>query len=85
MKFKISKTQRDILVSKFNEEGDAEIELEPIPETAREAILNQKIKECGMITGYEMGYKEGFYDGRYPERNYNPRYSHCCCHHCCRT
>lgn len=72
-----------ILQDRFeNTDNDfVELELEPVWETANEAIkFEQEIKNCAFKKGYDYGYKEGFYDGRCPEKR--PKFCYGC-GHCC--
>lgn len=67
MKFKINKNQFTFFESMFKDKGSAYIELEPIMDTASEAIMRQQLDNVAYEKGYKRGYAEGFRTGRYPE------------------
>lgn len=79
MKFKITKLQFGLLKSAFdsldNELG--EVVLEPVIDTATQAIYEQQIKNEAFRMGIEHGYREGFYEGRCPEKKNKFCYCHC--------
>lgn len=79
MRFKITKGKLEFLLKLFENQHTefAEIELEPVIDTATQAIYEQDIKNRAYQMGLEYGYKEGFHDGRCPER----RSKFCCCNH----
>lgn len=71
MKFKITKLHAKLLATKF-EETDAdyeEIELEPVYDTAREAILIGQERDMAYRVGYECGYERGRVDQAREERD----------------
>ena len=70
MKFKITLPMIEQLKAGFlNYKPDSysEIELEPIMDTASEAILRQQLDRDAYDKGFEYGYAQGFHDGRRPE------------------
>lgn len=66
MKFKINKLQFKGLESFFDKKTDdfAEIELEPVVDTASQAIFQQALQQEYFHKGYHHGYREGFYEAR---------------------
>lgn len=84
MKFKITKSQLDLMRSCFEEnssklyQGVVEIELEPVIDTLSQAIYEQDLRNKFYGLGLKTGYRDGFYDGRYRERS--PKY--CVGHYC---
>ncbi|MFA6925172.1 MAG: hypothetical protein WC223_13085 [Bacteroidales bacterium] len=76
MKFKITKENYELLGRSFKEQDCAVIELEPIINTAAQAIFENQIRNEAFEKGIEYGYKEGFYEGRCPEKHF--RYCKCC-------
>ena len=68
MKFKINKMQVDLLARQFETKDPLsfeEIELEPIWETAKEAVkFEQEIKAQSYRKGFLDGYDEGRFDGQ---------------------
>lgn len=75
MKFKITKASFLGLSSLFEREEVGEIILEPVIDTATQAIYEQSIRNEAFRKGVEHGYAEGFHDGRCPERK--KRFCHC--------
>ena len=70
MRFKISKNDFS-LMSKFIKESNCyEIELEPVIETASQAMYEHSLKEKTFHEGFHQGFKEGFYEGRKSENRY---------------
>lgn len=69
MKFRITKNNFLLLDKKLKEEDVITIELEPVLDTATQAIYENHLKNEAFRKGIEYGYKEGFYDGRCPEKN----------------
>ncbi len=68
MKFKITKSSFLGLSSLFEREEIGEITLEPVIDTATQAIYEQNLRNKAFREGIEYGYAEGFHDGRCPER-----------------
>jgi len=66
MKFKITKYALSILQDKFdkNKNPFEEIELEPVIDTATQAIRENELKNEAFKQGYERGKREGYYEGR---------------------
>lgn len=66
MKFKINKLSFKILESCFSKNSDdfQEIELEPVMETATQAVYEDNLKKEYFHKGWHVGYKEGYYEGR---------------------
>lgn len=77
MKLKIKKDDFFKISSFFEKENCAEITLEPVIDTATQAIYEQELKNRAFEMGVERGYREGFYDGRCPERRNKYQCSHC--------
>ena len=81
MRFKITKGKLELLLKCFEKQHTefAEIELEPVIDTATQAIYEQDLKNRHYKMGLERGYREGFYDGSCPEKRMK-----CFCgdHHC---
>lgn len=79
MRFKITKGKLELLLKSFEKQQTefSEIELEPIIDTATQAIYEQNLKNKAFADGVEYGYREGFYEGRCPEKK--NRYCRCCC------
>ena len=75
MKFKITKSKLEFLLNYVNDSNITEIDLEPVIDTATQAIYEQQIKNEAFRKGIEYGYKEGFYEGRCPEKK--PTYFYC--------
>lgn len=71
MKFKITKLHAKLLASSFNEKEQdyQEIELEPVCDTAREAILLDQLKQEYYCKGYRDGYHNGEVDNIRKERD----------------
>lgn len=70
MKFKITKSQFDILIPFFDKSAKDfcyEIELEPVDQTLTQKIYENDIRNTFYERGYEAGYANGFYKGRYPK------------------
>lgn len=64
MKFKVMKGQLESLLKNLKDKDTfAEVELEPVWETATEAMkFEEEIKGRAYKIGYDMGYREGWYD-----------------------
>lgn len=81
MKFKIKKASLEMALSLLKKDDYfAEIELEPVIDTATQAIYENDLRNRAYQQGIEYGYKEGFYEGRCPEKRnrYCRCYNHCC-------
>ena len=64
MKFKITKQALAFLQNKFDKKDSdfTEIELEPVYDTAREAIMQQTVQQEWYHKGYHHGFREGYYE-----------------------
>lgn len=67
MKFKIYKDQWERMRGMFGNGKYYEIELEPVMDTASEAIMRQQLDQVAYDKGFKYGYAQGFHDGRRPE------------------
>ena len=65
MKFKIREDQFRILSSQFDEDDCAVIELDPVIDTATQAIYENEIRNKAFKMGIERGYREAMYDREY--------------------
>lgn len=71
MKFTIRKRDLLMALNRFEKEDDnVQIELEPLIETATQAVYENDLRNQAYSRGMEKGYKEGFYEGRCPEKHY---------------
>ena len=77
MKFKINKIMYELMGKKFDETDTTFLELDPVFDTATQAIYDQQLRNKYFNEGLEYGYKEGFYDGSCPEKS--PKYCNCSC------
>jgi hypothetical protein len=77
MKFKITKSQVDILLGKFKKDDNPfeEVVLEPVIDTASQALYEQDIRNTAYKQGYDYGRKEGYLEGREGR-------APCCCRRC---
>ncbi len=67
MKFKIKPSMFEQLKAarlNYKPDSTSEIELEPIMDTASEAIIRQQLDQAAYDKGYKYGYAQGFHDGR---------------------
>lgn len=67
MKFKVSKHHLKFLLEQFEDAKPdffAEIELEPVMETASEAMAYQSLQNEAWHKGYHYGFKEGYYTAK---------------------
>lgn len=69
MKFKITRSEFEMLSSAFSDKKDKvwEINLEPADQTATQAIYEQSVKQKAWHDGYHYGMKEGYYKAKNPE------------------
>ena len=66
MKFKITKSQLGILSSKFKKDDNPfeEIELEPVIETASQAMYENDMRNTAYKQGYDRGRAAGYCEGK---------------------
>ena|SRR3990167_11254823 len=66
MKFKITKQTLGFLQSKFDKDDSelAELELEPVYDTAREVVIQQSLQQESYHKGWHKGFKEGYYEAK---------------------
>lgn len=70
MKFKITRSQFDLISRLFDGKGSdflGEIVLEPADQTATQAIYEDSLKKKAWHDGYHYGLKEGFYLAKEPK------------------
>lgn len=70
MKFKITSSQYELIKNFFDGKDKnfvGEIILEPVDQTATQAMYEQSIKNTAWHEGYHYGLKEGYHKARKPE------------------
>jgi len=80
MKFKITRSQFDLISRLFDGKGSdflGEIVLEPADMTATQAMYEESLKKKAWHDGYHYGLREGYYNGRYPEKMYKCEFCPC--------
>lgn len=78
MKFKINKMQLKVLDKEMGNDNFAEVDLEPIGESANEAIMLQERYGKGWEDGRAYGYREGWEDGHRGIRRCGCTLGRCC-------